>query len=146
MSKPKFNFYRSAGGFVVHNGQFLLIHKLINGEIRMPKGHIEPGEARAAAAIREVREETGYADVTVLADLGTQTAQFVRYERPTVREESAFLLKLESEETAARTLEDEDRFEPFWAPAAQAPALLTFETEQEFARRALAWLAEHSGV
>ena len=74
MSKPKFNFYRSAGGFVLRDGQFLLVHKVVNGEIRMPKGHIEPGEARATAAMREVREETGYAAVSVLADLGTQTA------------------------------------------------------------------------
>ncbi len=143
MSKPKFNFYRSAGGFVLHEGQFLLVHKTINGEVRMPKGHIEPGETRAAAAMREVREETGYAAVSVLADLGTQTAQFMRYERPTVREESAFLLKLESEETATRAPDDEERFQPVWIPAAEAPARLTFGTEQEFARRALAWLAEH---
>ena len=143
MSKPKFNFYRSAGGFVLRVGQFLLVHKVVNGEIRMPKGHIEPGEARATAAMREVREETGYAAVSVLADLGTQTAQFMRYERPTIREESAFLLKLDSDTMAPRAPDDEDRFEPFWAPAAEAPTLLTFETEQEFARRALAWLAEH---
>ncbi|MFN8471689.1 MAG: NUDIX domain-containing protein [Anaerolineae bacterium] len=145
MSKGKgqFNFYRSAGGFVHRDGQFLVVHKVENGEVRMPKGHIEPGETRAEAAMREVREETGYAALRVLADLGTQTAQFIRYGRPTVREESAFLMVLDGQDMAQRAADDEDRFEPFWASATATPDLLTFETEQEFARRALAWLAEH---
>jgi 8-oxo-dGTP pyrophosphatase MutT (NUDIX family) len=30
-----------------------------DGEIVFPKGHVEPDEARAATAIREVKEETG---------------------------------------------------------------------------------------
>lgn len=30
-----------------------------DGEIVFPKGHVEPGEARTSAAIREVKEETG---------------------------------------------------------------------------------------
>ena len=52
-------------------------------------------------------------------------------------------MALDGDAVAARTAEDEERFEPVWAHAADAPGLLTFGTEQEFARRALAWLAEH---
>ena len=138
--------YESAGGLVVHDGQVLLVRKRQVAEVRMPKGHIEPGETRADAAMREVREETGYAALRILADLGTQTAQFLRYERPTVREESAFLMALDGDGVAARTAEDEERFEPIWVSAASAPDMLTFETEEEFARRALAWLAAHPQV
>ncbi len=36
-----------------------------------PKGHLESGERAEGAAVREVREETGLADVTVRGDIET---------------------------------------------------------------------------
>lgn len=42
----------------------------------MPKGHIEPGETREQAAIREVREETGL-EGEILAELGSVDYSFV---------------------------------------------------------------------
>ena len=130
--------YASAGGLVVHDGQVLLVRKRQVAEVRMPKGHIEPGEDRAQAAVREVREETGYAHLRVVADLGTLTAEFPLDGQCIVRHESAFLMALDDMATAPRDAKDTARFEPVWVPLADAPDLLTFETEKEFARRVLA--------
>ncbi len=140
------DYYESAGGLVVYQGRMLLVRKRLQPEIRMPKGHIEPGESREAAALREVREETGYATPRILADLGTQTAEFERFGRWTRRAESAFLMALDDETAVARDAKDSDRFEPIWVAPIDAPRLLTFRTEQEFARRALAWLAQRRGT
>jgi 8-oxo-dGTP pyrophosphatase MutT (NUDIX family) len=143
-NRVQFHAYSSAGGFVVRDGQMLLVRKRLQPEVRMPKGHIEPGEDRAQAALREVTEETGYAGLHILADLGHQTAEFVLKPRWIVRDESAFLMTLENETQTPRDAKDTERFDPIWVPATDAPTLLTFRTEQEFARRALAWLAEHA--
>jgi len=62
--------YVAAGGVVIHEGQVLLLDRPGRGEVRLPKGHVEPGEEPAEAALREVREEAGYADLAILADLG----------------------------------------------------------------------------
>ena len=35
------------------------------------------------------------------------------------------------------------QFDPQWATALDAVALLTFQTEREFVRRALRWIEEH---
>ena len=70
--------YSSSGGLVFDRNQFLLIKRLNVSEWRIPKGHIEPGESAEQAALREVTEETGYSDLEVLADLGTQLNQFER--------------------------------------------------------------------
>lgn len=42
----------------------------------LPKGHIEPGETREEAAVREVREETGF-EGEILAELGSVDYSFV---------------------------------------------------------------------
>lgn len=54
----RFQYVKSAGGMVVSpEGKCLLIHR--EGCWDLPKGMVEPGETLAAAALREVQEETG---------------------------------------------------------------------------------------
>jgi len=80
-------------------------------EVRLPKGHIEPGEDDRSAALREVCEESGYCDLDVLADLPPQAAH---------GEEVLFRVK--------------------WAASLdEAARLLTFDSEREFVRRAARW-------
>ena len=62
--------YRSAGGVVYADGRILLLDRPTRGEIRLPKGHIERDESDEDAALREVTEETGYACLEIVADLG----------------------------------------------------------------------------
>lgn len=145
-TRVQFHSYASAGGIVVRDGQMLLVRKRLQPEVRMPKGHIEPGEDRAAAAMREVTEETGYGGLRILADLGHQIAEFELKPRWIVRDESAFLMALDTETQLPRDAKDIERFDPIWVTATEAPNLLTFRTEQEFARRALAWLEEHEAT
>ena len=78
--------YKSAGGIVVQKGileqrppaetLLLLLDRPSRAEVRLPKGHIDPGESAEEAALRETGEETGYGDLHVLADLGCRTVKF----------------------------------------------------------------------
>lgn len=63
----------SAGGVVIHNGQFLLLKKFSN-EWVLPKGRLEENETKEIAAVREVEEESG-----ILADI-IKYLGFVRYD------------------------------------------------------------------
>ncbi|MDE1860464.1 MAG: NUDIX domain-containing protein [Candidatus Micrarchaeota archaeon] len=75
-------FQFSAGAFVyMKKGselRFLLLLKS-NGEYDLPKGHIEKGESAEAAAIREIKEETGLT-VSLVPFFRAQT-QYFFYER-----------------------------------------------------------------
>jgi 8-oxo-dGTP pyrophosphatase MutT (NUDIX family) len=137
---PEIITYASAGGVVVDGGRVLLVRKKRKAEVRLPKGHIEPGEARREAAVRETIEETGYVDLQPLLDLGILTNPYLCEGRRVIRLESYYLMALTGHTQMPRSEEDEAKFEPFWAPLEEAEAMLTFASEQEFLRRARAAL------
>jgi 8-oxo-dGTP pyrophosphatase MutT (NUDIX family) len=61
---------RAAGGVVRRHGLIAVVHRPHREDWSLPKGKLEPGEDDAAAAVREVREETG-CDAVIERDLGT---------------------------------------------------------------------------
>ena len=129
-------YYRAAGGVVIHQAKVLLLDRPGRDQVRLPKGHIEEGESPVEAALREVREEAGYAHLDVVADLGAQRVQFEDSGRQVTRDEYYFLMRLRDEGQVERD-EQELQFIPLWTPVADAAACLTFEAEREFVRRAL---------
>jgi 8-oxo-dGTP pyrophosphatase MutT (NUDIX family) len=137
--------YESAGGVVVTaEGKLVLVlvrAKRLgpNGrpELRLPKGHIEPGESRRAAALREVREESGLAHLEILSDLGRQRVEFNWRGMRILRNEAYFLMTIPS---CAEHGSPEAQFERRWLTWTDALTHLTFEAEKEWIRRArIAW-------
>ena len=130
--------YSSSGGVVIHDDRVLLIKKKEGSEIRLPKGHIEPGESREESARREVVEETGYAHLRIRADLGCLDVEFEFQGAWVQRNESFFLMDLTDPTPLPRAAHEEAKFEVFWAVPENAATLLTFASEREFFRRGLA--------
>jgi len=135
--------YTAAGGVVVHDGCVLVLRRLGRGELRLPKGHVEPGEEIQATALRETREESGYAGLVVRADLGTQVVEFDHEGRHVVRTERYFLMAL-AESPKGSLTDGEEQFKTVWLTWDEALAALTFEAEREWVRRA--WLASGGNV
>ncbi len=61
----------SAGGVVVNKkGKVLMVSQ--RGSVwSLPKGHIEPGEDKLTAAMREIAEESGVTRLTLIKELGS---------------------------------------------------------------------------
>jgi 8-oxo-dGTP diphosphatase len=127
--------YRAAGGVVIDGDQILVLLRPSRDEIRLPKGHVEQGESAREAALREVREESGYADLAIGADLGHQTVEFAYQGDRVIRDEQYFAILLRSKRQVERKAKEE-QFAPAWMGWEQALEALTFEAEREWVRRA----------
>jgi 8-oxo-dGTP pyrophosphatase MutT (NUDIX family) len=131
--------YTTAGGVVYQEGRILVLQRPSRNEVRLPKGHIDPGETAAEAAIREVIEESGCCrDLTILADLGEMVVHFEYNGRHYRRTEYYFLM------TAGKTgppSSGEAEFIPTWLTWAEAEASLSYEAEREWLRRAREFLS-----
>ena len=128
--------YTAAGGVVVDDDRVLVLRRPSRSEMRLPKGHVDLGETAQGAALREVSEESGYADLVTRADLGTQVVEFDYKGRHVVRTERYFLMALA--EGSKPPADGEEQFKPVWLPWDEALAALTFELEREWVRRARA--------
>ncbi len=129
--------YVAAGGVIIHEGQMLLLDRPHRGEIRLPKGHVDPGESHDETALRETVEETGYAELEIVADLGERVIEFDHEGRHIRRGEHYFLLRKTGDYQEPRSPKDEKQFQPFWVPMAEAVKQLTYLAEQEVATLAI---------
>jgi 8-oxo-dGTP pyrophosphatase MutT (NUDIX family) len=121
----------AAGGVVACNGRVLVLRSARYSDLRLPKGHIEADESPQSAALREVAEESGYADLEVIADLGEQTVEFDVGDQHTVRNEHYYLMQLRSTHQVPRDLSDL-KFTPEWMDWDQAIEKLEFDEERRW--------------
>ena len=147
--------YKSAGGIVAQRDVLghlppaqtflLLLDRPSRAEVRLPKGHIDPGENAEEAALRETSEETGFGDLHILADLGRRTVEFDYKGAQYIREERYFLMKLLSPRQITRPPKDAKQFQVLWEPFARAGERLTFEAERLFVNDAVKALRDLPG-
>ena len=136
----------SAGGLVVRRragGLEALIAEQLDRNsgrrtIRLPKGHVDPGETLEHAALREVREEVGLV-ARVVAPLGDVTYSFFerRLGHPIAKRVHYYLMAHTSGEAHAA---DGEMVAVEWCALAEAERRMSFDAEREIVGRGRALL------
>ncbi|MEA2278919.1 MAG: hypothetical protein QOC78_3879 [Solirubrobacteraceae bacterium] len=104
--------------------------------LALPKGHPDPGESAADAALREVREEAGV-QARLVEKLGDVRYWYMREGRRIAKVVSFFLLEYVHGDVRQHDFEVE---EAVWMPLEQAARELTYKGEREMAALALSRL------
>jgi 8-oxo-dGTP pyrophosphatase MutT (NUDIX family) len=131
----------SAGGVVVRRMQgrpFVAVVRVRDAILALPKGHPAGDESAAAAALREVREETGV-EAELVEKLGDIRYRYARGGKRVLKMVSFFLFRYRSGSVADHDHEVE---EALWIPLEDAPGRLAYKGERKMAESALSRLAE----
>lgn len=137
----------SAGGVVyrhVNGGyQVAVVNRARHTDWSLPKGHIEKGETREQAALREVKEETGL-DARIVGDLGEIIYFFRRPKGALVRKSVYhYLLEATSQQLGGPNWEVS---ETRWVPIDQAHSLLTYQNDRGVVAKARQMLEQQTGA
>lgn len=130
----------SAGGVVVrrdrHGTRVLLLHHREQGQWRLPKGKLKPGESAARAAEREVREEAGL-DLRAGRYLGVTHYFYLNPRGSGCISKFVYFFEMDGGEGR---VELEPTFDDArWLPPREAIERLDWENERDMVRRAIEW-------
>jgi 8-oxo-dGTP pyrophosphatase MutT (NUDIX family) len=126
----------SAGGVAVRRFRgrpFVAVITTFKRAVALPKGHPDPGESAADAAIREVREEAGV-ETAMVEKLDDVRYWYVRDGARQLKVVRFFLLRYR-----AGSVRDHDHevASAGWIPLQEASRRLTYRGERDVAARAM---------
>ena len=128
----------SAGGVIIKDDTVLLIKSEIRNSYSFPKGTIDPGETKEVAAIREVKEETGY-NAQIIDLLDTLSFEFTNKDGNHLHKTVTYYhMRLTDDKDPEPNLQPGEDFVNVWAPIDEAYQLLTYDDAKQILKLAAA--------
>lgn len=130
---------RRAAGFLLYRDEpnerlWLLLRNSLHGTWGFPKGHLEKGESDEVGARRELEEETGLTEITIIPGYAYKQAYQVQHPRrgPYQKEVVYFLARLDAGELVRSDEHDAD----LWVDVDEATQTLQWDELQQALRDA----------
>ena len=128
----------SAGGVLYNPAtkKIYLVRKKIRDEWLLPKGHIEEGEDIRAAALREIKEETGYANVELGELLGRTEFEFIENSEQEFKVVYYYFALLADDTFEQTQAQQEEGLNGKWVLKEEALKLTKFKDVRQFITKA----------
>lgn len=121
----------SAGGVVVRDGLIALTNQN-SRSWSLPKGHIDPGETPIEAAKREITEETGIEDLSLVKDLGVyQRKRLGKYNEDLAETKHIHMFLFTTSQTALKPTDPQNP-KAGWFTVSEVPKVLSHRKDREF--------------
>jgi 8-oxo-dGTP diphosphatase len=117
---------KAAGGVVRRDGRIAVVHRPRYDDWSLPKGKLDPGESFEEAALREVREETGFE-----CELGEELSSTSYHDR---KGRSKIVRYWLMEPVGGEFAPNDEVDEMRWLTPAEAVDLLTYPRDAELAQ------------
>lgn len=113
----------ASGGLVVNpNGQYLMIYRL--GKWDLPKGKNDPGESASEAALREVSEETGLHNISIVKELKPTYHTYLMKNEWVLKKTNWFLMSSSDASEKLIPQTSEDISQALWVDVSEIPEKL----------------------
>lgn len=132
---------KSAGGVVLNKNGWILVVNQHGNSWSLPKGHIDEGEDALTAAKREINEESGITQLTLVKNLGSYDRFRIgldgKEDKSELKTITLFLFETEDEDLKPK---DPDNPEAIWLERDKVTNLLTHPKDKEFFEKILSEL------
>lgn len=138
MSSPGATAEYSAGGVVYRRSgssyDIVVVNRARHTDWSLPKGHLEAGETREQAAVREVKEETGI-DALIVGYIG-EVVYFYRVPRKGLIRKTVYYFLMEASSTTLGGPNFEVA-ESRWVSISEAHTLLSYPNDRQIVEQAI---------
>lgn len=123
----------TAGGVVLNKKGEVLVVNQNNNSWSLPKGHIDEGEEKLEAAVREIYEESGIKNVTFIKDLGSYQRYKIGIDGGEDKSElkTIYMFLFTTQEETLKPV-DPGNPEARWVSKDKVADLLTHKKDKEF--------------
>lgn len=130
--------YKAGGILLDGKRNVFLIENKKWGVFQFPKGHINPKETPHDAALREVKEESGYQDIKILDSTPVKSTYtyFLEDGKPHKAEVEYFIMQLNSSKRIKTKQMREENLGGKWVPLLRAKNVVSFDNLREVLKEA----------
>ena len=134
MDKTKY--VECAGAIIINNHQEIAIVNQNHDSWSLPKGHIDPGESKIDAAKRELYEETGIKNATLIKYIGEYGRYRIGLDGQDDKSEhkTIFIYLFKSNQKILKPI-DPHNPEAKWVPYQEVEKNLTHPNDKEFFKK-----------